>query len=110
VTVMSTEHDQTIAALDQINKSLIRLVAGQEQIHTLVNSNLTAQMNDTLRATLRDLASLKEIVELKREQGIEPTPESQHLIEATTNEVGELRAKLRDRAEATEIGKAEAEA
>jgi superoxide dismutase len=106
---MSTEHDQTIAALDQINKSLIRLVAGQEQIHTLVNSNLTAQMNDTLDARVRDLASLKEIVSLKEEKGQKPSAEALQVIETQQSSIDELRAKLRDRAEATEIGAEQAE-
>jgi hypothetical protein len=109
VTVM-TEQSATVAALEKINTSLLRLVAGQEQIHTLVNSNLTAQMNDTLDATVRDLASLQEIVALKGREGREPTAEALQVIEATESRIGELRAKLRDRAEATEIGKAEAEA
>jgi hypothetical protein len=109
VTAM-TEHSETIVALEKINGSLVRLIAGQEQIHTLVNSNLTAQMNDTLDATVRDLASLQEIVALKGREGHEATPEALQVIEATESRIGELRAKLRDRAEATEIGKAEAEA
>jgi hypothetical protein len=101
---MSTE-----TMLEKINDTLLRLVAGQEQIHTLVNSNLTAQMNDTLDATVRDLASLQEIVALKERDGREPTPEALQVIEATESRIGELRAKLRDRAEATEIGAEQAE-
>jgi hypothetical protein len=96
-------HKEVIEALGEITSAL-------REIHTLVNSNLTGQMNDTLDATVRDLASLKLVVELRRQDGVEPTPEAAQVIEATEGRIAELRAKLRDRAAATEIGQAEAKA
>jgi hypothetical protein len=46
---------------------------------------------------------------LKERGGKDPTPEALQVIEATESRIGELRAKLRDRAEATEIGVVQAE-
>lgn len=69
------------------------------QIHTLVNSNLTAQMNVSLDATVRELASLRENVALKERAGDAVASEVLQVIKATEARIGELRAQLRDRAQ-----------
>jgi hypothetical protein len=72
-------------------------------IHGLVNSNLTASMRAELEATIRDRASMAELVEIKRAAGHEPSKEALQAIEAADARVAELRASLGDRMKATEI-------
>jgi hypothetical protein len=87
--------------LDEITKQL-------HQIHTLVNSNLTASMRAELEATVRDAASLREVIAIKKISGLAPSPEAAQQLEATDARVAELRASIGDRLQATEIAEAEA--
>lgn len=66
-------------------------------IHTLVNSTMTAALQDGLDATVRQLSLLREVVELKRAAGKEPLEESVAEITATQAKIAELRAHLNDR-------------
>lgn len=88
--------------LDAIDRQL-------HQIHTLVNSNLSASMRAELEATIRDAASMREVIELKRSVGRAPSAEATQAVEATDARIAELRAALRDRMQATEIADAEAQ-
>lgn len=78
------------------------------QIHALVNSNLTASMRSELEATVRDVASMREVIALRRAAGHEPSQEAIAAVEATDNRIYELRASLTDKLHATDIGDAEA--
>jgi len=69
-------------------------------IHTLVNSNMTAAMQSEYDATVRELAMMREVLELKEAAGREPGPEAQAAIAATEVKLAELAAALEDRAEA----------
>jgi hypothetical protein len=69
-------------------------------IHTLVNSNMTAAMQSELDATVRELAMMQEVMELKRTAGQEPSPETLTAVGATTTKIAELQATLADRAKA----------
>jgi CO dehydrogenase/acetyl-CoA synthase alpha subunit len=66
-------------------------------IHTLVNSNLTAAMQAEHDATVRTLAMMREVVDLRRAAGNEPSPETLAAIEATETRIGEQTAALDDR-------------
>jgi hypothetical protein len=60
-------------------------------IHTLVNSNMTAAMEDALGSKVALL------VALRRMAGDVPTSQEQTLIDTTESEIAERRAELHDR-------------
>jgi hypothetical protein len=68
-------------------------------IHTLVNSNMTAAMQSEYDATVRELAMMREVLELKEAAGREPGREAQAAIAATEARLAELAAALEDRAQ-----------
>ncbi len=68
-----------------------------DAIHSLVNSNMTAAMQAELDATVRELAMMREVIELKRTAGKEPSPESLAAKEMTKTRIAELTAALNDR-------------
>jgi hypothetical protein len=72
-----------------------------DQIHTLVNSNLTAAMQDQLDARHATLALLKEAVDAKHAAGLTATKETFGAIESNTAKVEELTAQLADRLKQT---------
>jgi hypothetical protein len=74
-----------------------------EQIHTLVNSNLTDAHERELAATRGMLAMMREVVDLKRDRGLEADPESLTLIEETQVRIDRLSRQLVRRAEQTQI-------
>jgi hypothetical protein len=67
------------------------------EIHTLVNSNMTAEMQARYDGTKRELAVMRELMELKRAGGLQPTPDVLAAIEATETSLNELDAALADR-------------
>lgn len=72
------------------------------QIHTLVNSNLTKEMEDRLVALKGQVYLTKEIIRLNRSNHIEPNSETQaslHNLEAT---VSNLETALKERGTATD--------
>jgi hypothetical protein len=73
-------------------------------IHDLVNSSMTAAMQAELDATRRELAMMREVVELNRQAGREPTVEALAAIEATSARIMELSAALRDRGQTRRPG------
>ncbi len=74
-----------------------------DQIHTLVNSNMTAAMTNELDATIRTAAMMRELIEVKRAAGLEPTADVLALVETTQAKVDELQANLADRLQQTAI-------
>lgn len=68
-----------------------------EVIHTLVNSDRTKSINGELAATVRDLASLSELIALRITMGQQPSPEALAEVEAAEERVVELEAELEDR-------------
>jgi hypothetical protein len=79
-----------------------------ERIHTLVNSNLTAAMRAELEATVRDAASMSEVIELRRAAGHDPSPEAVEAVDATASRIEELRSVIGNRVEATELAEEQA--
>lgn len=76
------------------------LQVSADQIHLLVNSNMTARMQAELDATVRELVALREIAELKRAAGMVSAPEAERAIAYTVIKIAEMRAALRDRLDA----------
>lgn len=70
-------------------------------IHTLVNSNMTAAMQSEFDATVRELAMMKEVINLKGAAGLSPTPEALSAVTSTEAKLQELAAALNDRAQAS---------
>lgn len=68
-----------------------------DQIHTLVNSNMTAQMQKELDSALSNLVLLDEIVELRHEAGKEAKAETLTAIEKTKARISVLQIELKDR-------------
>jgi hypothetical protein len=73
-----------------------------EQIHTLVNSNMTAAMENELEARRSNLILLEEAAQAKRMLGAEPSPEVLASIAATRIKISELSSQLNDRAKQTD--------
>lgn len=67
-----------------------------DNIYTFVNSNLTVVRKSELDATVRVLALLKEVTELRRAAGHEPSRDSLIAIAATERKIRELRMTLDD--------------
>jgi hypothetical protein len=74
-----------------------------DQIHALVNSQLTEAQQRALSADRWSLALAREVVALKRERGLEPDPESLAVIEETQNRVDRLARELERRTEQTKL-------
>lgn len=73
-------------------------VAGKlNQIHDLVNSNLTTQMEEALAALTQQVVLMREVVDLNRAAGREPSRAAIEAIGIIEAKVGELHAKLADR-------------
>ncbi len=90
----------------RVARTAARTDAKLDAIHTLVNGGLTAAIQAEYNATVRQLALMREVVELRRVAGrtpSEPSPEAVAAIEATAARVDELRTALADRAAQTDI-------
>jgi hypothetical protein len=88
---------------EKVEQATVSTNSKLDVIHVLVNSNMTAAMQQELDATVREHAGLLEIVDLKRKLGQEPTKVVLGTIEATSTKIAELQANLKDRLRATEI-------
>ena len=99
-TAAATASEMFRALLDEnrgVKRSMDALNEQIDVIHVLVNSNMTAAMQAELDATVRDLASMREVIDLKRAAGHAPTPIALAAVKATEEAVAELTAKLGDR-------------
>ena len=67
------------------------------QIHALVNSSLTASMEDQLDARRANLVLLKQVQELTAAMGRKEDPDAAGIIAATEAKIAELSAQVRDR-------------
>jgi hypothetical protein len=88
--------------------TLVELKTGQKQIHTLVNSNLTSEMQSRKDSIERELVSLNELVSLKRKLRVKPNPRTLVAIKTAEASLAELELQLEDRIAATKKGEAEA--
>ncbi len=65
-----------------------------DTIHALVNSNMTAALQAEFDATVREEAMMKEVIELKRALGREPSEIAQAALIATRAKIAELSTNL----------------
>lgn len=72
-------------------------VAQLNQIHTLVNSNMTAAKQGELNARIDNFALLNQLSDVKSKFGFAPSPEITSMIEATKKKIDYLTAELSDR-------------
>jgi hypothetical protein len=77
-----------------------------EQIHELVNSTLTAQMEEAHGALMQQLVLMREVIALNTAAGRRPSQEALDAIGVIEHKVAELGARLSDRAKATVIADA----
>lgn len=90
--------DAAIAATAvQVNGKLDKLQAGSEVIHGLVNAGMTAAKQKELDSKRNELALMNELVDFKRHQGHEPTPETLGSIKAMSERIAELQTEVQDR-------------
>lgn len=78
------------------------------QIHTLVNSNMTAAMEDALASKLAHLVALEQVLVMQRETD-EPVSETLREIQDTKEDIARRRAELQDRLRQTKIAEAQIE-
>jgi type II secretory pathway pseudopilin PulG len=86
-----------LAANERVAANAVQTMSKLDDIHTLVNSNLTTAMRAELDATTRELAVMSELIDLKRASGHEPSVDAMAAIKATKAKVSELSAVLKDR-------------
>lgn len=91
-----------LGANERVAHTALQTSEKLDVIHDLVNSNMTAAIQSELDATVRELAMMKEVVELNRAAGREPSVETLAAIEATKNKIAELTAVLADRQQGQE--------
>lgn len=68
-----------------------------KEIHTLVNSNMTAEMQRALDATEGQLVLMKELVRVNKKAGTRPSASTLEQIKATEAKVEEMRAAIAER-------------
>lgn len=76
-------------------------------IHTLVNSNMTAALQDSLDSARANLATLRELIGVRVAQGEEPDEETRTALATLEDKVGRLAANLIDRIAQTKVADAQ---
>lgn len=80
-----------------------------DEIHILVNSNMTAAMQAELDARIGQLLLMKEVIELKKALGKTPLKDALVAVESTEEKITELRTKLADRLRQTKLAEKQVE-
>jgi hypothetical protein len=78
------------------------------QIHTLVNSNMTAAMEDALASKLGHLVALEQVLVMQRDTD-EPVTDTLREIQKTKEDIARRRVELQDRLRQTKIAEAQIE-
>jgi hypothetical protein len=86
----------TAAKLDDTNSKL-------DVIHGLVNSDYSAAMQSQLDALITSAAMMREVMDLKRSAGHEPTAEADIALQNTEAKIAELRVAIADRLKQAEV-------
>ena len=73
------------------------------QIHELVNSNLTSQMEESHAALTQQLVLMREIIQLHKESGRSVSDKANEAIRVIESRIDQLGSKLYGRAKATQI-------
>jgi hypothetical protein len=96
VAVDSVKHN--LQELDNSRQETAKLQSAQlTQIHSLVNSNLTAAKKDELESREANLVLMHEAIEAKSAAGLPPSKAALGLIDATVIKINELKVQLADR-------------
>lgn len=74
-----------------------------EQVHELVNSSMTAQIQDTYDATRYALVTLDQLLTLQQSEGKTISTDATTTREALSKKVTKLQAELAERAKQTKI-------
>jgi len=83
---------------ERVAKSQLETNGRLDVIHTLVNSSMTAAMQSEFDAVTRELAMMREVVELKKASGMEPSAAALAAVKTTEAKLNELAVTLEDRA------------
>ena len=86
-----TVAEKVVHASNRANEKL-------EEIHVLVNSNMTEHMQAEADGMVRELAMMLEVIELNKAAGRRPSEEALSSVETTRTKIAELEAQLGDRA------------
>jgi hypothetical protein len=86
-----------LAANERVAKSTQATNGKLDVIHGLVNSNMTAALQDQLDTNIREVALMREVVALHRAQGRDPSKEALEAITLSEGKIGELRSQIADR-------------
>jgi hypothetical protein len=107
VAAQAAQAAELLEANNQIVAAAARDTHGQlREIHTLVNSNMTAAMQNELNAVKERIVTVLENIDLKEAAGRDATQE-RALITAMELQVRELQATLTDRLHATDTAAAQ---
>lgn len=68
-----------------------------EQVHRLVNSNMTAAMQAELDARIQQVILMRQVIILNRANKLEPTKDALDAITYTEAKIADLEARLGDR-------------
>ena len=95
--------------MDEIELAKVgkELGAKLDQIHTLVNSNLTASMQAQLDALRVSLAATLELGVIREKAGLMPSEDALEAVAETKRKIAELESQLEDRLHATDAASAE---
>lgn len=91
------------ANANEVNGKLDSLGEQSKTIHDLVNSNMTAQIEDSMLSKKREVVALKAFMELQKAQHIEPAADALGIIKATEEQIAELQSRLNDRKKQQEV-------
>ncbi len=92
-----------LAANERVAKTAAVTNGKLDQIHTLVNSNMTAAMKAELEATIEKLKLMRKIVARDKAENIKVLPEALEAIRSVEAKIGELTASLNDRLKQTQL-------
>lgn len=88
--------------------SLTYLTQQTDRIHALVNSNLTEAQQREMDATTTMLVTMREVMDLKQRQGIEPTPETLAVLDNVEARIAAMSTALDHKRDQTAIADAQA--
>ncbi len=104
VAAKAEEAAKLLLAANELVAENANVINGKlDQIHTLVNSNMTAAMKAELEATVQKLVLMRKIVDRDRADDIKVLPEALKAIRDVEEKIEELTATLNDRLRQTAI-------
>jgi hypothetical protein len=89
--------EATVLAAAETNGRLDTITGVVDEVHVLVNNNMTEALKSELAALIQGRLALREVAALKQSAGLEADPETAIAIAAATDRIAEVAAELRDR-------------